>query len=49
MDLGYFMGYRIAESHYLTAQDKRRAVQDILAVTDYDAFLKASGYPERFR
>ncbi|MDQ3697070.1 MAG: hypothetical protein M3373_03455 [Gemmatimonadota bacterium] len=49
MDLGYFMGYRITESFYMSAADKRRAIQDILAVTDYDAFLRASGYAERFQ
>jgi uncharacterized protein YjaZ len=49
MDLGYFMGYRITERFYMNAQDKRQAVQDILAITDYDAFLWASGYQEQFR
>lgn len=49
MDLGYFMGYRITETFFMNAPDKRQAVRDILAVTDYDRFLRLSGYPERFR
>jgi hypothetical protein len=47
-DLGYWMGYRIARSYYDRAEDKPKAVRDILNLTDFAAFLKASGYPERF-
>jgi len=43
-DLGYFVGYRIAESYYLRAADKARALRDILSVTDYRTFLKDSAY-----
>ena len=35
---------RIAESYYAKAADKRRAVAEILAVTDYTDFLEKSGY-----
>jgi hypothetical protein len=42
------MGYRITEEFYRKATDKRQAVRDILAVTDYEAFLGASGYANRF-
>jgi hypothetical protein len=49
MDLGYFIGYRITESFFMNAPDKRGAIQDILAVTDYDTFLRRSRYPDAFR
>jgi uncharacterized protein YjaZ len=29
-DLGYFIGYRIAQSYYEHATDKRRGIRDIL-------------------
>ncbi|MEQ6167013.1 DUF2268 domain-containing putative Zn-dependent protease [Ekhidna sp. MALMAid0563] len=44
--LGYTIGYRICESYYLRAVDKNQALLDILAITDDQAFLKASGYFE---
>lgn len=44
-DLGYFLGYRIAEAYYRRAGDKRRAVADIISTTDYLRFLRESGYP----
>jgi hypothetical protein len=46
-DLGYWIGYRIAKSYYDQADDKRQVINDILALTDFDAFLEASGYAER--
>jgi hypothetical protein len=45
-DLGYFVGARIAESFYRNATDKKQALAEILAVTDFDRFLVASGYAE---
>ncbi|WP_424962138.1 DUF2268 domain-containing putative Zn-dependent protease [Ekhidna sp.] len=42
--LGYTIGYKICESYYLRAVDKNQALLDILAITDDQAFLKASGY-----
>jgi hypothetical protein len=47
-DLGYWIGYRIVRAYYDRAKDKRQAIQDILALTDFEAFLEASGYAERF-
>lgn len=47
-DLGYYVGYRIAEAYYKRAEDKAQALHDILHVQDFDAFLGASGYAERF-
>ena len=47
-DLGYFVGYKIVESYYKRATDKKQAVKDILEIKDFNAFLKASGYDEKF-
>lgn len=46
-DLGYYVGYKICEAHYLKTADKKAAIEDILAIKDgSDAlrFLKESGY-----
>ena len=43
-DLGYFFGYRIAQSYYDRADDKATAVREILRVTDITSFLTKSGY-----
>lgn len=43
-DLGYWVGYRIVRSYYQHAADKRRAVREILEMTDARAFLAASGW-----
>lgn len=47
-DLGYNMGYRIAKAYYRRARDKRRAVRDMLHIQDFDGFVRASGYGDRF-
>ncbi len=47
-DLGYFIGYKICESYYNNSEDKTQAIKDIIEVTDFDAFLKKSGYEEKF-
>jgi|CXWL01.1.fsa_nt_gi hypothetical protein len=47
-DLGYYMGYKIAEAYYKNAADKKQAVKDILEIKDFSAFLKASKYEEKF-
>jgi uncharacterized protein YjaZ len=47
VDLGYWIGYRIVQSYYDNAADKRQAVVDILNLTDFAGFLAASGYAER--
>lgn len=43
-DLGYWVGYRITKSYYQHAADKRRAVRDILEMSDPKAFLAKSGW-----
>lgn len=47
-DLGYYVGYKIAESYYNRAKDKKQAIKDILDIKDFNQFLKASGYEEKF-
>ena len=43
-DLGYFIGYRIAEAFYERATDRRLALEAIIEVADSDVFLAQSGY-----
>jgi hypothetical protein len=43
-DLGYWIGYRIARAYYDRSPDKARAIRDMLAIRDFDAFVAASGY-----
>jgi hypothetical protein len=43
-DLGYFIGYRIAEAYYNKTADKMAALKAIIEVRDADVFLQQSGY-----
>lgn len=43
-DLGYFMGYRIAQAYYLRSADAAKAIRDIIEMQNASAFLSASGY-----
>jgi Predicted Zn-dependent protease (DUF2268) len=45
-DMGYWLGYRIDQSFYAHAHEKRQALRALLEVKDFEALLKASGYPE---
>lgn len=47
-DLGYYIGYKIAEAYYERAADKKQAVKDILEIQDFEQFLRQSGYADRF-
>ena len=47
-DLGYYLGYKIVESYYNKAADKKQAVKDILEIKDFDDFYKRSGYSAKF-
>jgi uncharacterized protein YjaZ len=47
-DLGYYMGYRIAQAYYESAADKRDAIREILTIRNAHDFLKTSRYAERF-
>jgi uncharacterized protein YjaZ len=46
-DMGYWLGYRIDQAFYAQAKDKTAALRAMLQVTDFKAYLKASGYPAR--
>ncbi len=48
-DLAYFMGYRISQAYYQKAEDKKKALADILNFADAPALLRASGYAEQFK
>jgi hypothetical protein len=41
--LGYWMGYQIAEAYYNKASDKSRAIIDLLNIEDYKEILVKSG------
>jgi hypothetical protein len=43
-DLGYFMGFRICQSYYQRAKDKKKAVAEMLNIKDFKRFLADSGY-----
>jgi predicted Zn-dependent protease DUF2268 len=43
-DLGYWVGYRIVESYYEHAADKRRALREAIEMKDPKAFLAKSGW-----
>ncbi len=43
-DLGYWVGYKIAEAYYRNAADKTQAIHDMLKIEDFPAFLKNSAY-----
>jgi len=44
VDIGYWVGYRIAGAYYARATDKRAAVRELLELRDAEAILRASGY-----
>lgn len=43
-DLGYFMGFRIAQAYYEKAVDKRQALSDLLDRSKYLQIFETSGY-----
>jgi hypothetical protein len=47
-DLGYYVGYKIAESYYKNSKDKNQSVKDMLEIKDFAAFLAASKYDQKF-
>jgi len=46
-DMGYWLGYRIAQTYYHRAADKHAALAALLDVTDFQKLLAASGYPAK--
>lgn len=45
--IGYWLGYRIVQTYYVNATNKKSAINDILHMQDYSAFLTTSGYPQK--
>ena len=43
-DLGYFIGYRIAQAYYEKAGDKQAAVREIIRGAELDSLVVRSGY-----
>ncbi len=43
-DLGYWMGYKITQTYFEKAPDKKQAIYDILHIKDPKAFLEKSGF-----
>lgn len=43
-DIGYWVGYRIARAYYDRAPDKKRALKELLEMTDPKAILAKSGW-----
>lgn len=43
-NLGYWVGYQIVKSYYDRAQDKRKALREIIEMKDPKAFLARSGW-----
>ncbi len=47
-DLGYWMGYQICKSYFEKTPDKKKAIVEILNIKDYPAFLRESGYLQKY-
>lgn len=47
-DLGYYIGFKVAEYYYDNATDKQHAVKDIIQIKDGQQFLKKSDYANSF-
>lgn len=43
-DLGYWMGYKITKAYYDKAENKSKAIVDMLSIQDFKNFLTDSGY-----
>jgi hypothetical protein len=46
-DMGYWLGYRIAQTYYHNAADKHAALTALLQVRDFQKLLDESGYPAK--
>lgn len=48
VDLGYWMGFKIAEAYYNNAADKTQALRELLIVPDCKLLLRNSRYADKF-
>jgi Predicted Zn-dependent protease (DUF2268) len=46
-DLGYYVGYKIAQEYYKNSVDKKQAIVDIIEVTNPKVFLDLSKYDQK--
>jgi hypothetical protein len=46
--LGDWIGYKITEAYYHNTPDKKKAIDDILEINDFEKFLVLSGYTQIF-
>ena len=46
-DLGYYLGYKIVESYYNNATDKKQAIIDIIELDNPIRFLELSKYDQK--
>lgn len=47
-DVGYFVGYKIAEAYYENSTDKKQAIAEMLESINSNDFLEKSGYAKEF-
>jgi hypothetical protein len=47
-DLGYYIGFKIAEHFYLNRTDNNQALQDLLEIRNAQEFLELSDYESKF-
>jgi hypothetical protein len=47
-DLGYYVGYKICQAFYDKAEDKKKAVKEMLEIRDFERVLQESGYGSSF-
>ncbi|MBS1827532.1 MAG: hypothetical protein JST93_19610 [Acidobacteria bacterium] len=47
-DLGYYMGYKICQSYYQAATNRKQAFRNLVKMDDPATILKLSRYPDRF-
>ncbi|HYF31108.1 MAG TPA: DUF2268 domain-containing putative Zn-dependent protease [Chitinophagaceae bacterium] len=48
-DLGYYIGYKIAQEYYKNALDKKQAIIDIIEMKDPIQFLQLSKYDQKIK
>lgn len=48
-DLGYYIGFKIAQYYYQHSNDKQEAIREIIRMKDGQQFLNESGYANHFR
>lgn len=42
--IGYYLGYQVCKSYLDKSKNKKQAIKDIIEVTDWDSFVRKSGF-----